>query len=145
MGKVSTFLISIVLIGLFAGVFTTYYGSMAGLNANATFDNSSLEAYQQSEKLNRNLSIVREQLEDVTGNNDDTGVGSFAVAFITSGWRVLKTTFASFEIFTTMSNQAAEDVSGYSNVASYIVIAIGSIAFIYFAFIFISALVGRDL
>jgi hypothetical protein len=134
--KISSFVIGLVLVGMFAVVMTMY------LTDGATTYNETVNTTALG-NLDKTAS-VRNMTDSIYGELENIGTTSSVVdiigGFLKSGYTVIKVTFASFGLFTSAANSAFSAVPQLSLFYTYIFV----IAFIAFVFIVISILVGRD-
>ena len=142
MAKISTFLIAFALIGIVIGVLTIFYAEMAD-NYSQTYANSTFNSYDKLDDLREQTKDINQTLQKVK-NTEETNILSFASAFIASGWKVLKTTFTSFDLFTDMSEEAIDQAS-LGESGGYFKSGLFLIGFLIFAFSIIAVLIGREI
>lgn len=136
--KISALIISLLMVGLFAGVLGLFFGGLSS-SYGQDYDNTTFDEYQQFEEL----SVQAEELDEKLGavGGDATAV-TWTSAFISGGYTVVKTTGQSFGTFNTMADSAIDSAnlgSGTSYFKNYLLLA----AFIAFVFIIVAVIVGR--
>jgi len=103
-GKLTNFLVGIILIGFFAVVFGSFMSNM-GSTYGVSYDNSSFESYQSLEKM-ANLSKEIEQSSDI---EEKTGVLDIIGNYFTGAYKVLVLAKESFTTFNTMTQESIEN------------------------------------
>lgn len=142
--KISTLLVGIVLVGLFAGVFGAYFANITA-QYGQDYDNTTLSSYDQITNISSQTEAIQSGLETEGG---DTGLTDLIGGFLKKGFAVVKITFQSFGLLSDMTNDAAAEIdsrTGGSGVSTYFLPAILAIISILFIFVIISMLVGRDI
>jgi len=136
--KITSFLIALVLIGVFATTVTLSITDL-GIKHQVTYDNSTLEVFEDTQEIN-DLAL---ELEDKTNNqNTESGVLDIVGSYIGRALDSLKLSTKSFSLFEKMTSKATDllGLPDYFKVAAItimlILIVIGIIA---------SAMVKRDL
>ena len=139
--KIGGFIISVMLVALFVGIFSLYNSNLA-VNYGQDFDESEYDIYNQSVALNEQMVSINQSLSEI--NPSEGTVTSFVTAFLGSGWTVLKTTFQSFDIFNTMAEATFDklNIGAGSNMFKIYMMMIGALIF----FLLITGVVvGKDL
>lgn len=142
--KISTLLVGIVLVGLFASVFGVYFANVS-TQYGQDYDNSTLSSYDKITNLSAQTEEIRSGLETEGG---DTGLTDLIGGFLKQGFAVVKITFQSFDLLNSMTTDAATELderTGGTGISTYFVPALLAIISILFIFIIISMLVGRDI
>lgn len=139
--KLSSFLIAITILGLFSAVFTHYYLRVTE-DSGVSFDNQTFSNYEQFQQLEAEAADINTTLKSIK-NTEDPGAFGFASAFIASGWKLLKTTFTSLDIFTTISQQAIDHANLGENQRAFQT-AFWLVILFLFAFGVVSLLLARD-
>ncbi|MBD3253123.1 hypothetical protein GF386_05300 [Candidatus Pacearchaeota archaeon] len=105
MAKIGTFVIGMILVSLFVGVFGIVI-SQGTVNYGVTFDNSSLSAYKKMD----NLTDMHEDLkEGVEEDKERTGALDLIGSFFSNSYKTLKITLRSIDLFEDMGEQAVDD------------------------------------
>ncbi len=139
--KLSNFLIGMMLISLTAVVVTNLFANIV-TNTSVTFDNTTFIDYDKFGELQNQTVEINSTLKNIR-QNEQGGVISFASAFIGSGWKLVKTTFTSFDIFTDLVATTGSKL-GLSDNAGAFVAAFFFIVFVLFIFAVAGILLGRD-
>lgn len=142
--KISNFIIGLIVIGIIVTGIVTF---MSGLNAkyDVSFDNSSLEVYQDLEDIHN----LTEEIEAKTRGDDALKSDSTDIlgGFFSQAYRVMRITWGSMTTFNKMTDASFENVNvgneGFSQTLRSGIISIVVILII--LGIIISALVKRDL
>ena len=143
--KISSFLVGIVLIGLFATVFGVFFANIS-TQYNQEYNSTSFDSYNKIQNITTQSEAIREGLETEGG---DTGLTDLVGGFLKKGFAVVKLTFQSFDLMNSMAGDAANEIDartgGGAGVNNYFLPAVMAILSILFIFIIISMLVGREL
>lgn len=143
--KISSLLVGIILIGLFATVFGVFFANIS-TQYGQDYNSTSFDSYNKIQNITTQTSTIREGLETEGG---DTGLTDLIGGFLKKGFAVVKLTFQSFDLMNSMAGDAANEidsrVAGGAGVNDYFMPAILAIAAVLFIFIIISMLVGRDI
>lgn len=137
---VSGFIISLILVGGIVATLAVYYAG-AATSASTTYDETTFNTYNQ-------LSAINNTAEDLRDSMDNLATGGILEkldGLIMGGWNTLKVTWQSFGVFTTMTNDASNQVTKAIPGSTILITALIMAAFIAFVFIFISAIMGRKL
>lgn len=102
--KMSNFVIGIVLVALFATVLGGFYSKMASDNSVTTYDNSTMVALDKFDEINNLSKDMNKTLTTVQSG----GVSDLIGGMLTSGYTVLKTTWASVGAFTSLASSGLE-------------------------------------
>ncbi len=135
MAQISKFIIGLIMVGLFVSVFSIF---MAGVSDSydVEYDNSALAVYDQMDVLTADVETIQTGLNEI---KEQSGVLDIIGGIFSSAYNVLLTTQASFDVFTTMSNAAVDDLD--IGIAGPIFLtAIGAIVLTIIAFIIMSAI-----
>ena len=138
MAKLSTFIIALLFVGLFASVlmfFTIDLTSQYGVS----YDNESILNYSDVSEIHQ-LSI---DIERSTSNNAsiDQGLIDVVGGYIKKALQTLSLGFRSYNVFSEMATQAQTQLK----LPDYFLTIILSAVLVMIMFIFISAMVKRDL
>ena len=140
MVKVSEFMIGIIFCSFIIAVFGLYMAEM-NKNYGVSYDNTSLEAYNQLDEM----SSLAEDIEAGSEIEEKTGVLDVIGGYFTDAYNVLKMTKQSFNTFDTMSNKAIEDAN-IGKAGQYLRIAVSATILILIVLaVIISAIVKKDL
>lgn len=140
MVKISEFIIGILLFSFIAVGFGFFMSEMNS-NYGVSYDNTSLESYQQLETMN----ALAEDIEQGSDISERTGVLDIIGGYFTDAYNVLILTKSSFNTFDTMSNQAVSDAN-LGKTGNYLRILIGAIVLILIVLgVIISAIVKMEL
>ena len=137
--KISNFLIGFAIIGLVVTVMSLFY---AGLNNNyslTTYDNTSMVAYNKLAELTNVSKDINTSLTTVQQGNVIDVVGGL----LSSGYTVLKTTWGSFNVYTSITEEAVNSAN-LGNTAPVFRTTFLIIGFLLFMFALISILTGRN-
>jgi len=138
--KITGFMISIVLIGLFASIFVFFLSGISN-GYGVSYDNTSLINY--SSKLDETYEISKE-VQEGTDLSVDAGIFDIVGAYFTSAYKSLKITVKSFGLFTTMSDEMFSNAN-LGEISDSLKTAIITIVIIMvFVGILISVLVKRE-
>jgi len=137
--KISTLMISLVLVSLFLGVGTLMMADGA-TNYGVTFDDGEFQNYNKFEQLLNDTEDIRENTEGVSSST--TAVDRIG-AFFEAGYSVIKSTFKSLDITKDIVSEGVEDANlgvtaQYFNYAAILIVAIS------FIFIVISLIMKKD-
>jgi len=135
MAQISKFIIGLIIVGLFVSVFSIF---MAGISDSydVEYDNSTLAVYDQMEVLTADVETTQTDLNEI---KEQSGVLDIIGGIFSSAYNVLLTTQASFDVFTTMSNAAVDDLD--IGIAGPIFLtAITAIVLVVIVFIIMSAI-----
>lgn len=137
--KLSKFMIGFALIGLFVTVMSLFYAELNSNYSLTTYDNSTLAVYDKLDELNEVSKDINTSLTTVQQGNVIDVVGGL----LSSGYTVLKTTWGSFNIYTTITSEAVNsaNLGKSSNVFRNTALTIG---FLMFMFSLIAVLTGRN-
>lgn len=138
--KISTFLISIVIVALFVSTFTSFYASISTKYTQAfdTETNDSLAVYNQFAIIENTTSNINQTLFGTS--TGESGVTDILGKFLGSGFNTLKIAKESFKAFYLIANNASEQM-GLPNI---FVGSLTLIVLIIIIFIIIRVLVGQD-
>ena len=136
--RISSFLIMIAVIGLFVGVFVTFYGGI-GDGYSKTFDNETMASFERFEELDDTAKEINRSITKVTQGNLVDVVGGL----LQSGYTVLKTTWSGFSIFTSIADDGINEARLGASTDHFKRSAF-LIGFLLFIFAIIAVLTGRD-
>jgi hypothetical protein len=105
-GKISGFIIALVLVGLFSGVFALYFSEIASKYGVTTYNNASFDAYNKLATLNNLSENIK---EDTTEMQSKSGVVDIVGDFFNNAYNVVKLLLTSVDAGTSIMNQAAND------------------------------------
>lgn len=134
--KISTFVIAIVAVGMIVSGAMLWVNELAG-NYGMSFDNSTVSGMDKTENVQNLTNTIFDDLSEIDTTSSTLDIVG---GFLKSGFTVIKVTFASFGLFTSISGNAFAQVPGLAFFGSFLL----AIAFIAFVFLVISILVGRD-
>ena len=142
MAKISSFLIGMVVVGLFTSVLLLF---MQGVNTNyaddTAFNSTEFEVYNSLNEMNSQAESLR-NASDIT---EKSGLLDIIGGFFSGAYRGLKLTLTSFDTFDVMVTSASEDMN-LGNSGYYFKIAISTIVLILIVVgVLFSAIVKRDL
>ena len=137
--KISTFIISMVLVGLIVTVLGVYYGNMA-TSYGQTYNSSQFSGYDKLATLQEQTSEINQTLNEVQSNS---GVLDVVGGMLTGGFTVLKTTYTSIGVFNDMTNEAVDNAQ-LGETSSVFKNSIMLIVMLLILFIIVSVLVGKD-
>lgn len=139
--KISSFIISLIIIGLCTGVLGLYMSELSA-NYNVDYDNDSLEVYNKLAELHTTSEEIQNRTTEIS---EKTGVLDVIGSLFSDAYSVLLITKDSFDTFDTISNKAIDDAN-LGAAGEYFRIAIAMIILILiFVGVLISAIVKRDL
>lgn len=135
MAQISKFIIGLIMVGLFVSVFSIF---MAGISESydIEYDNSTLAVYDQIGVLTEDVETTQTGLSEI---KEQSGVLDIIGGIFSSAYNVLLTTQASFDVFTTMSRAAVDDLN--IGIAGPIFLtALSAIVLVVIVFIILSAI-----
>ena len=142
MMKISTMIIGLILVSLFAGVFSLFYANVGDeYNPPASFNSTEYEVYQQFSALSNQSDSLKENVQ--AGLGEQSGAFDKIRALMSSGFSVLSTTWASFGIMNSLTVVFVEKL-GLGSAGALFFKYLPLIIIVIFVFILISVLVGRD-
>ena len=141
MPKITEFMIGLIFIGFIMSVFGLFISNLYGTYGPTSYDNESLEVYNQLDDMVE----LSEELEEATEIKEKTGAIDIIGGYFSGAYNALKITKKSFNTFDAMSNQAIEDVNlGASG--RYLRLAVSAAVLILIVVgVIISAIVKKDL
>ena len=138
--KITGFIIALILISFFAAIFALAISSYQE-NYNVVLNETDVSTYNNLDEL----STLSQEIQNKTDIEERSGVLDIIGSYFTSGYKALKLTAKSFNIFDSMGNQAIKDAK-LGEVGSYLRVTLISIVIILiFIGIIISRLVKRQL
>lgn len=105
--KISNFIIGFLFIGLIVTVISLFYANLNESYSLSNYDNSSMLAYEKMSELKSVSSDINESLTTVQQGNIVDVVGGL----LSSGYTVLKTTWSSFTIYTSVTEEAVNSAN----------------------------------
>lgn len=135
MAKISTFIIGIILVGIFAGAIGMYYADGA-TKYGASYNNSSFDGYDRMSEIQAQTAQINQTITNFDGASTIDIIGRF----LQSGYSVIKITYSSFASFIGIGEAATAQVPGLA----YFKAGLFLIAFVILIFVVVSILVGRD-
>lgn len=140
--KLTGFLIGMVLIGLFAGLFGIVL-TQFGQSYDQDYDDSVLAEYAEGvEETDIVAEGIKNQTTSITG---DTSFGDLLGSFFGQGYKAVKASFGSINVFTKLSDNIYDDL-GLTDGADLLKTAIGTIVFIlFFVGIIVAVIVKREI
>lgn len=138
--NLSSFLISLVVVGIFASVFGVFYVGISD-NYGRDFDNSTFSSYDKINNISQQTESIQEGLE--TSDTEVTLVDLIG-GFLKKGFAVITITYQSFDLFTGMATDAGEQLNERSGgaISGLFTAPLITIAIIALVFIIIGILVG---
>jgi len=136
--KISSFLVMIAVIGLFVGVFLTFYADM-GDNYGASYNDTTLTSFDRLDELKNTSRDINTSITQVTQGNPIDVIGGL----LQSGYTVLKNTWSGFSIFTSITEEGLS-AANLGNAETHFRSALWIISFLLFIFAIIAVLTGRN-
>lgn len=140
--KVSSLIVALLFVIMVTATFGMFFADVSD-NYGGNFNNQTFSDYDKLQDIKNTSQQINESLLELK-ETENPGVLTFANAFISSGWTVLRTTFASVDIMTDVVTKGFTD-SKISDGANFILPILLLIVFILFAFAVVSVLVGREI
>jgi hypothetical protein len=126
-------------IGLFVGVFTTFYSGVGGAYSKS-YDNDTMNSFERFSELEQTSKDINTSITKVTQGSVVDVVGGL----LQSGYTVLKTTWSGFTLYTEIADDGINEGMRGVNSVNYFKTAAYLIGFLLFIFAIISVLTGRD-
>lgn len=139
MPKISSLIIGLAITGVIITSLGLYAATAARLYG-ASYDNESLSAYNQLDALNQQA----QDLNHTVSSLSEGGIVNYVSGFFNIGYQALKATASTFGTFTGMVTTAGGQLIGQVPGTVIFVSGVIIIITIYFLFIIISTLLGRD-
>ena len=141
--KISSLIIGIVIVGLFASVFGSYYANI-GTQYSQDFNETAFSSYDKINNTIEQIELIEDGLDE---EKTQEGITDLIGGFLKKGFVVLKVTFASFGLINDMTDDAITQLDDKTGGGSFTVFktAILAIVGILFLFLIISVLVGREI
>ena len=138
--KISKFLIGFVVVSLFATVFATYLsGLTVNYSTSSYYNSSEYGLFDKLSDIDSTAQSINTTLTTVESGNPVDVIGSL----LTSGYTVLKTTWSSFTVYTSIVKDAGSRVNAGASTSTFIASA-SMIGFLLLMFALIAVLTGRD-
>lgn len=141
--KLSSFLVSLVLVGIFASVFGLFYVGISD-NYGRSFDNNTFSNYNKINNISQQAETIKEGID-----TEDTEVTltDLVGGFLKKGFAVLTITYESFDLFTDMATDAGEQLNERSGgaISGLFTAPLITIGIIILVFIIVGVLVGREI
>ena len=137
--KISTFIISLLLVGLIVTVLGVFYAGMAD-TYEQTYEQN-LSGYDRFDELKAQTSEINQSLNQL---QSDSSIVDVVGGMLKGGFTVLKTTYTSIGVFNDVSNEAI-DSAQLGETTSTFRNAILLIVLVLFLFTIVGVLVGRDI
>jgi hypothetical protein len=136
--KISSFIIGFLVIALFTVVISFY---VISINETYTSDinESALSGYDKIEELEELSDDMNQSLTTIQQGSAVDIIGGLA----TSGFTVLKTTWASFALYTDVANDAVDNSNLGESTSTWKAVAL-MIGILLFIFAMVGILIGRD-
>lgn len=140
--KLSTMLISMVVVGMIVVTFSLFYANIA-VNSGRTYDNNTFSSYDKLNSLGTQTLEINSQLQNATQSSSSLDIVG---DFLRSGYKVIKITWSSFDTMTQMTSDGIDQIGASAPSAGFFTLKNGLIIIISIVFLFtvISILVGRD-
>lgn len=103
--KITGFIIGLVFISLGAVVFGSFWGGLNSEYARPDYDNSTIQAFNKFDNLTDETQLIGDETENIA---EKEGSPDILGNYLTSGYKALKITMASFSIFESVADEAAE-------------------------------------
>lgn len=141
--KISSLLVGIILVGLFAGIFGVFFSNIS-TQYSQEYNSTAFDSYNKINNITTQTAQIKSGLDTDTQNE---GITDLIGGFLKRGFAVVKITFQSFDLLNTMTGEAIDqlDEKAGGGGITYFKEAILAIIGILFIFIIISMLVGRDI
>jgi len=144
--KISSLIVGILLVGLFAGVFGVFFANISA-QYGQDYNNSLFAeggAFDKIDNITTQTATIKEGLDTDSTNE---GITDLIGGFLKKGFAVIKVTFQSFDLMNSMAGEAIDVLDEKAGGAglSYFKEAILAIIAVLFIFIVIGVLVGRDI
>ncbi len=136
--KISSFVIGFLVVALFAVVFAFYITSI-NESMGSTYNETELDAYNKIDELNSLASDLNTSLTNIEQGNAIDVVGGL----LASGFTVIKTTWASFGLYTDISAEAIDNANLGESAITFKSVAL-ILGILLFIFAVVSILVGND-
>jgi len=137
--KISTFLVALIMIGMFTTFFGLYYADI-GSQYSVAFNNTTFAGYNQLNAITEDLAEIN---QTITSIEQRSGITDLLGGFLASGFDVIKITFNSFASFFAMSETAFSQQT-LGNTWTVLKTFFVPIVLVLFFFAVVSILVGRD-
>ena len=133
-------MIAILFIGFFMVVFSLFLTEVS-VNYGVEYDNTTFNTFNKIDEMR----ILTDQVKLETDITVDRTFTDILGGFFSGGYKALKLTGSSFDLFKTMSDESIDN-SNMGAAGGYLKIVIGSVVLILiFIGVFIAAIVKRDL
>lgn len=138
--KISTFIVSLILVGLVMTVMGVFYAGMADTYGQ-TYNKSEMSGYDRFETLSGQTSQINQSLNQL---QSDSSIVDVVGGMLKGGFTVLKTTFTSVGVFNDMTNEATDNLN-LGETTNTFKNSILLIVLVIFLFTIVGVLVGRDI
>jgi len=139
MAKIGTFMIGMILVSLFTGVFAIAISSGVS-EYGVTFDNDSITSYNKMSEL---TDLHEEMKQGIEEQSERTGALDLIGAFFSDTYNTLKLTLQSYTLFESMGEQALEDAPLGHNTAGLFKSALLGIVILVIILTIISLVIAR--
>ena len=137
--KISSMVISLVVVGLFIAIFAQWFASLSG-SYSGSFNETEYEVFNQFDALENQSKTLEQNVRIIS--TAQSGLVDKISAFIGQGFAVLKTTWDSFGTMNTLVRESFSRLPLGSG--GFFLVAIPIIVILLFVFAMISILVNRD-
>lgn len=104
MTKISGFIISIILVGFFAGIFSIFMSGMVSEYDVSGYNDSDFDSFNKLAEINN----ITDETQSALEKNPPDSVLDVLGAFFSNGYDALQITFKSFNVFNSMTNDALD-------------------------------------
>lgn len=142
--RLSTFVISLLLVSLFAGIFVVFYaGGTAYYGASMGDSSANISSYDQWNNLSVMVADMGTEMQNI---QDQPSSGGFNILgdFLSYGWNTIKTIFKSINIFTVILDTGFSSIPGGYSAVNQAKLIIGAIVVVVFIIILVGVLTGRE-
>lgn len=141
--KISSLIVGIILVGLFAGTFGIFFSNIS-TQYNQDYNSTAFDHYDKINNITAQTATIKTGLDTDSTNE---GITDLIGGFLKKGFAVIKVTFQSYDLMNSMAGEAIDqlDEKAGNSGLTYFKEAILAIIAVLFIFIIISMLVGRDI
>lgn len=141
MAKITTFIIGTIVMSLFASMIAIFLAQSASIMG-ITYDNTTFNNYNKLQNLSQEAESVKNEVDAI---QEQSSLFDVIGAFFNQGYKALKTSIASVDVFFSITDQALEDMN-IGVTGSLLRTAIVSIVLVLIIIgVVIAAIVKRDL
>jgi len=141
--KLTTFIIGFIIIGLFAGIFGSFFADVSANYNPAENYSDSLAKYNQLDKIRNNTEKIRNETENI---KNPTGALDVLGGMFTGAYSAIKTALQSFDLFFDVADDMFDNRLIFGDNAGLIKNAlIGIITVLLFIGVLVAVITKRDL